>query len=262
MKPTALVVMALGLAHLLGGCFGERITSIDLEAIVETADQSSDGAAPSTTAPIKAMSLNIYGWATMPQRAGDYADLIRSRDPDVVGIQEGVQDWKISSSLPTDYKNADALGTALGECWEQRYQIFINTCKDNTFISNRRFDLTDGPNATRTGESAVIAKNGFRYAALTVHWDHESGASRIASAHETAAEVLAYAQQGTPVVVVGDFNAGCTGWEAKILLAEAEMSLIGNAGIDCIFAKGFGGTSQTFDGTPSDHPGIDAILSP
>ncbi|ABD79480.1 carbohydrate-binding protein [Saccharophagus degradans] len=208
---------------------------------------------------VKAMSLNIYGWATMPQNADKYAALIRSRGVDVVGIQEGVEDWLIGPGFPTNYSKADALGAALGACWQQRYQIFINICEGNSFVSNRRFDMTDGPNATRTGESARINKNGFEYAVLTVHWDHQSGAAKVANAHETAAEVNYYG--ALPTVVVGDFNTGCTSHEVNTLMHEAGMVLIGNAGIDCILAKRFNGTAQTFDAAPSDHPGLDASLS-
>lgn len=208
--------------------------------------------------PIKAMSLNVYGWATMPQSAGSYANLIHSRDVDVVGIQEGVEDWLIGPGFPTDYSKANALGEALGQCWQQRYQIFINTCKGNHFVSNRRFDLTDGPNATRTGESAVINKSGLQYVALTMHWDHQSASTRFANAGETATEVNSY---GTlPTVVVGDFNAGCTSAEVSSLVQNAGMNLIGDAGIDCIIVKGFTGNAQTFNASPSDHPGLDATL--
>ena len=257
------MVLAVLLALLVSfvGCSRGPLLGVDLDALVEDAGGADAGGAD-VEGPITVMSLNIYGWATMPQSAGRYADLIRTRDPDAVGIQEGGQDWNIATSMPTDYRNAAALGEALGDCWERRYQLFVNTCKGNAFVSNRRFDLTDGPNATRTGESAVVEKDGWRYAVLTVHWDHESGAARIASAHETAAEVQAYVAEGLPVVVVGDLNAGCRGWEGKILLAEAELALIGNAGIDCIYAAGLAGTSETFDAAPSDHPGIDAVLAP
>ncbi|MGY8823207.1 MAG: endonuclease/exonuclease/phosphatase family protein [Candidatus Latescibacterota bacterium] len=208
---------------------------------------------------IKAMSLNIYGWATMPQKAATYAQLIKSRNPDVVGIQEGVDDWKINSKMPTNYRNADALGSALGECWDQNYQIFINTCKGNSYISNRRFDLTDGPNATRTGESAVINNKGMHYAAINVHWDHESGGVRVANAHETATEVNSHPDM--PVVVVGDFNANCTGFEVRTMMDEAGLTLIGSAGIDCIIARSFTGISERFSGAPSDHPSLDAELT-
>jgi hypothetical protein len=207
---------------------------------------------------IKAMSLNVYGWATMPQSAGAYADLIQSRDVDVVGIQEGVEDWLIGPVFPTDYSKANALGAALGQCWEQRYQIFINTCKGNSFVSNKRFDLTDGPNATRTGESAIINKNGFQYAALTIHWDHQSATTRFANARETADEVNSFG--AIPTVVVGDFNTGCSAAEVNTLVQDAGMQLIGNTGIDCIIAKGFTGTGQSFDASPSDHPGLEANL--
>jgi len=216
---------------------------------------------PEETKPaIKAMSLNVYGWKAMPSGAGAFANLIHSRDVDVVGIQEGVGDWRIVTHFPTDYSKAEQLSAALGGCWERRYQIFINRCKGNRFQSNRRFDMTDGPNATRTGESAVINKDGFLYAAIDIHWDHESGATKIANARETAAEVNSLSHM--PVVVVGDFNSGCRGHEVNTMIAEAGMTLIGDAGIDCIVTKGFTGTSQTFNASPSDHPGLDASLKP
>ncbi|WP_428243375.1 carbohydrate-binding protein [Gynuella sp.] len=208
---------------------------------------------------IKAMSLNVYGWATMPKSADAYANLIHSRDVDVVGIQEGVEDWMIGPGMPTDYSKANALGAALGSCWQQQYQIFINTCKGNRLIASRRFDMTDGPHATRTGESVKLVKDGLEYVMLTVHWDHESGTSRRANAYETAAEVRRYS--AFPSIVVGDFNSDCRGSDVSTLAREAGMNLIGNAGIDCILVKGFSGSSQTFSAAPSDHPGLDAALS-
>jgi hypothetical protein len=209
---------------------------------------------------LKVMSLNVYGWATMPQSAAKYAKLIESREVDVVGIQEGVNDWLIGAGMPTDYSRANALASALGNCWKQRYQIFVNTCRGNDFVSSRRFDMTDGPNATRTGESAVINKNGFEYLFITIHWEHQMSSARTANAYETADEVNAFAN--LPAVVVGDFNTGCKSGDVNIMINSAGMKLIGDAGIDCIVVRDLSGSSQQFNASPSDHPSLDAILSP
>jgi len=131
----------------------------DTDADGDTDDTDTDQVEPEET--IQVMSLNIFGHDTMPHSAATFAALIKDRDPDVVGIQEGVQDWLIGPGMPTDYSRADALGTALGSCWDQRYQIFIDVCKDNAFLSSDRFDLTDGPNATRTGNGPSLARTDF-----------------------------------------------------------------------------------------------------
>lgn len=213
-----------------------------------------------STSYIKVMTLNVYGWATMLQQASSYAELVHSRDVDILGIQEGAEDWLISTDFPTDYSRADALGVALGECWQQRYQIYINTCKGNSFVSNVRFDLTDGPNAVRTGESALINKNGFDYRAINVHWDHQDDAVTLINANETATHINLNAN--IPTILVGDLNSSCTGNEVNTTLQQTEMTLIGSARIDCIITKGFTGTAEVFDATPSDHPSLEAILTP
>ncbi len=53
-------------------------------------------------AVLRVMSLNLYGWATMPGAAPDYAALIEAQSVDVLGIQEGNWDWEIEG-WPTDY---------------------------------------------------------------------------------------------------------------------------------------------------------------
>jgi hypothetical protein len=163
------------------------------------------------------MSLNIYGWATMPGAAQDYAALIEARAVDIVGIQEGVQDWQIQG-WPTDYSRAEQLHAELGDCWQRRFQIFVNTCRGAVLDSHKRFDLTDGPNAVRTGEVALVTKSGTQVAFLNVHWDHESASARAASAGETAAE--ANLHWSIPTLVSGDFNSDCTGSDVSTVLSR------------------------------------------
>ena len=88
---------------------------------------------------ITVMSLNIYGWKTMPQHSDDYAQLVNKHKVDVLGIQEGVEDWQLkhnelNNKLPTDYQRAITLAKSLGQCWQHKFQIFINHCQGNRFI--------------------------------------------------------------------------------------------------------------------------------
>jgi len=205
------------------------------------------------------MSLNIYGWKTMPKHSGDYARLIEKHNIDILGIQEGVEDWQLDTKLPTNYQRAITLKKSLGKCWQRKFQIFINHCQGNTFIDSGRFDLSDGPNASRTGEFAVIEKSNIQYFFINVHWDHESSKTRIANAEETIAELNKKAQY--PKILLGDFNSQCDSTEVSLVKTKANMTLLKNAGIDCLFVKGLTGKAKKVAAHPSDHPAIVANLS-
>jgi endonuclease/exonuclease/phosphatase family metal-dependent hydrolase len=213
---------------------------------------------------VTVMSLNIYGWKTMPKHSDDYAQLIKSHNVDILGIQEGVEDWQlkesdIDSKLPTNYQRAITLKKSLGQCWRHKFQILINHCQGNRFIESGRFDLTDGPNATRTGEYAVIEKSNNRYLLVNVHWDHESIVTRIANAKETSVQLNQIRKY--PKILLGDFNSKCDSKEASILLKKAKMILLKNAGIDCLFVTGITGRAKEVVAYPSDHPAIVAALT-
>ncbi|MGL1955735.1 MAG: endonuclease/exonuclease/phosphatase family protein [Colwellia sp.] len=212
----------------------------------------------SVTKAITVMSLNIYGWKTMPEHSNDYAQLVNSKNVDILGIQEGVEDWQLKSKLPTNYERSKTLKKSLGQCWQHKFQIFINHCQGNQFIESGRFDLSDGPNATRTGEFAVIEKSNQRYLLVNIHWDHESVVTRKANAEETAAQLNKIAQY--PKILLGDFNSKCAGKEASIAQEKAKMTLLKNSGIDCLFVKGLSGKAKTIVAYPSDHPSIVATL--
>lgn len=208
---------------------------------------------------ITVMSLNIYGWKTMPEHSDDYAQLINQNNVDVLGIQEGVDDWKLDTKIPTNYQRAMTLKKSLGKCWQRKFQIFINHCQGNSFIDSGRFDLSDGPNATRTGEFAVIEKSNIQYLLINVHWDHESNKTRLANAQETIAELNKNKQY--PQILLGDFNSQCDGTEVSLVKEKANMILLKNAGIDCLFVKGLSGKAKKIKAYPSDHPSIVATLS-
>ena len=207
---------------------------------------------------LSVMTLNVYGWKTMPHHSNDYAQLIKSNNIDVVGIQEGADDWQLTSKFPTDYSRASVLNESLGKCWTHKFQIFINQCTGVSFIKSGRFDLTDGPNATRTGEYAVIEKSNTRYFIINVHWDHESVDTRIANAKETSAQLNKINQY--PKILLGDFNSKCDSNEVSIIQSKARMTLLKNAGIDCFFVNGITGKAEKIAAYPSDHPSIVVTL--
>ncbi len=213
---------------------------------------------------ITVMSLNIYGWKTMPKHSADYAKLINHHSVDILAIQEGVDDWQLKevdlkNKLPTNYQRAITLHKSLGECWQHKFQIFINHCQGNRFIDSGRFDLTDGPNATRTGEFSLIEKASNRYYVVNIHWEHESELARIANAKETAAQLNKLHKY--PRVLLGDFNSQCDGKEAHLVQSTTEVALMTSAGIDCLFVKGLRGQGKVINASPSDHPAIVARLS-
>ena len=207
---------------------------------------------------LRVMSLNIYGWATMPDSAPEYAALIEAQSVDVLGIQEGNWDWEIEG-WPTDYSRSEQLHAALGDCWQREYQIFVNTCRGTELDSHRRFDLTDGPRAVRTGETALVTKSGKKVAFINIHWDHESAPARAASAIETAAE--ANLHRGTPRIVLGDFNCECTSVDVSAVRNRGRMELVVDGGIDCILARDITGSGTSFNAAPSDHPAVAATFT-
>jgi beta-glucanase (GH16 family) len=206
--------------------------------------------------PFNVMSLNVYGYATMPVAADEYAAIVNAQEVDLLGIQEGVQDWMIQG-LPTDYTRAQQLQNALGNCWNRRYQIFINTCRGNSFDDNGRFDLSDGPNVARTGEWAQIKKENQSVQFINVHWDHQSANTRIANAQETEIQVNS---TDMATVVLGDFNTSCSSGEVQGLSQQTQLSTLVNAGIDCILVRGMTGEGKSINASPSDHPGVVASL--
>ncbi|KGJ96293.1 hypothetical protein [Colwellia psychrerythraea] len=61
------------------------LSSFSVESFAEIADKAPDAST--------VISLNIYGWKAMPAHSDDYAELIKGNKVDILGIQEGVDDW-------------------------------------------------------------------------------------------------------------------------------------------------------------------------
>jgi endonuclease/exonuclease/phosphatase family metal-dependent hydrolase len=230
------------------------------------------------------MSLNVYGWKTMPKHSDDYAKLVAKHDINILAIQEGVEDWQLTTDMPTDYSRAKVLLSALGPCWKRSHQIFVNHCMGSRFIDSGRFDLTDGPNATRTGEYALVEHNSGRFIVINVHFDHEQHSIRILNTKETLAQLALY--NNYPQIVLGDFNQDCDGMFSLMSSliprelplsatptnvttpVEPSLKLVANAGIDCIFINNLSTKSITklsskgkvVEASPSDHPAAIASL--
>ncbi len=230
-----------------------------------TASAKTDGTPPVGEA-IKVMSLNIWGHKVMSWAGPNFANLIKDEAVDIVGIQEGVEDWNLTTDMPTNYSRVSSIMASLGGCYENRYQIIINTCNGLQFNSNYRWDMTDGANATRTGETAIVSKNGFEFAFVNIHWEAFSSTVRDDNTAETAAEVN---KHSIPVVTVGDFNDG-SGVQVGNFINQSGSTLIHTVGLDYITAKGFSGTGYLIPNSPdnrgstnpSDHPSIAATLTP
>ncbi|MDP7592928.1 MAG: hypothetical protein QF552_09595 [Litorilituus sp.] len=203
---------------------------------------------------VEVMSLNIYGWKTMPQFSSDYAKLINEHKVDILAIQEGVEDWQLSTRMPTNYNRAKTLQNSLGKCWQRSFQLFVNRCQGNTFIDSGRFDLTDGINVTRTGEYAVIANATRQFLVINVHFDHQSKEIRLLNAAETLNQIENYHHY--PQIVLGDFNHQCTGMSALLTSVKKPLELVVDAGIDCLFINGFTSKGKVIDAYPSDHPAV------
>ncbi|WP_440904332.1 endonuclease/exonuclease/phosphatase family protein [Catenovulum sp. SX2] len=203
---------------------------------------------------INFMTLNIYGWKTMPQSARTYADFIKEQGIDILAVQEGADDWKIPTQFPSDYSRAIALANALGECWTRHFQIFVNSCSGVAVDSSYRFDLPNGPNATRTGEVVSVRIRDIAFNVINVHWDHQSHKSKQASANVTAQ----YIKPNIATIVLGDFNANCRGTLLENFAEMNRLSLAAADNIDCIFvSENFRSVfSRVLKAEPSDHNAV------
>ncbi len=75
-------------------------------ALLLALSATSEAAGTEVAANTSIMTLNIYGYATMPDQAPAYARLVSGHGIDVLAIQEGVDDWQIVLALPVDYSRA------------------------------------------------------------------------------------------------------------------------------------------------------------
>ena len=206
---------------------------------------------------IVGMSLNIYGWKTMPHSTSDYVNLVKKHEVSVLLIQEGVNDWKIKTKMPTDYSRAEILRKALGKCWQRSWQIFVNTCKGISIVDSTRFDLSDGPNAVRTGEIVQTRSALGDIHFVNVHWEHESATVRRLNAIETLEAINSLEGK---VILAGDFNLSCED-VTGLFAHNKNLSLSTDGGIDCVFSKGYTVGGAVVDAAPSDHPAILMIIN-
>lgn len=195
----------------------------------------------------------------MPQHAQDYAALVKAHEIDILLIQEGSDDWQLTTTMPSNYQRAEQLRQALGQCWYRQWQILVNQCQQLSLQQAQRFDLSDGPNAARAGEIATVSTGSTvnsdqaEWLFINVHWDHQSQEVRAKNAFETA-QVINRAK-ADQLVLAGDFNMPCH--QALALLSQySEIPLQVDGGIDCVFANTPLQHAQVIDADPSDHPAV------
>ncbi|WP_156115665.1 hypothetical protein [Colwellia psychrerythraea] len=63
-----------------------------------------------------------------------------------------------------------------------------------------------------------------------------------------------------PKILLGDFNAHCDSREGELVQSKSKLTLVKNAGIDCLFVKDLTGKAKETSVYPSDHPAIAASL--
>jgi endonuclease/exonuclease/phosphatase family metal-dependent hydrolase len=188
----------------------------------------------SQDAALRVMSFNIrYGLAEdganhWRNRADLVADVIRTADPDVLGLQEALrfQIDELHEALPgygeigvgrDDGRKAGEYAAILYR--RDRLQVL----DQGTFWLS---DTPDVPGSTSWGNRITRICTWARFSDVTdgtefmvynVHFDHESQPSRVRSAELLVARLRA-ADPKVPSIVLGDFNAGVDN-PARLLLA-------------------------------------------
>lgn len=221
------------------------------------------------------MSFNIrYGTAedgddSWMHRSAMVADVIRTREPDVVGLQEAMlfQVAELAAALP-EYGHTGRSREA-DENTGEATPIFYDTRRwrldrndTGTFWLS---EAPDVPGSTSWGNTLprictwarLIDRESSRgIYVFNVHFDHQSANSRAKSA-ELVARRVAARKYADPVVVLGDFNAE-PGSEPLEALLNGEVPLV-----DAYAAHASGdGDSGTYHAFSGDRSGrrIDYVL--
>lgn len=198
---------------------------------------ASGGRGEADPTPLDVMTFNIrYGTArdgenAWPNRRELVIDVIRSHDPQVLGVQEALR------------FQLDELGAALsgyGEVGvgrddgleEGEYAAILydterlETIEQGTFWFSSTPE-TPGSMSWGNGITRIATWARFRdlaaegtFYVYNLHWDHESQPSRDSSA-VLLLEHLAARSSPDPVVVMGDFNAGESNTAYRTVLAGA-----------------------------------------
>jgi endonuclease/exonuclease/phosphatase family metal-dependent hydrolase len=171
------------------------------------------------------MSFNIrYG--TAPDGANAWAarrglvwDLLRTHDPDVIGLQEALrfQLDELRENVP-GYAEI-GVGRNDGQTHGEYAAILFRTARFRT-DEHGTFWLSDTPEQPGskswgntipricTWAHFIDKQNGCSFYIYNVHLDHQSQRSRERSVELLAVRIAARTHRDDPVIITGDFNAG------------------------------------------------------
>jgi len=193
---------------------------------------------PAEPLHLKAMSFNIRynnpadGDNSWDQRKEDVVRLFRYEQPDIFGIQEGLNDQVLY--LKTNLPEYDYIGVGRedGKKKGEYAAIFYNKIKFRVVRQNT-FWLSDRPDTVSVGWDAALERictygifehleSGKRFLFLNTHFDHMGALAREKSAALILEKIKSINYDTLPVILCGDFNTSAG--SQPILLLQSQLS--------------------------------------
>jgi endonuclease/exonuclease/phosphatase family metal-dependent hydrolase len=223
--------------------------------------------------PLRVMTFNVR-YATAPD--GDNAwplrkdlalEVIRTFDPDLLGVQEAlrVQMDVLAAELPA----WGSLGVGRDADGGGEYSAILYRRSRFDVIASGTFWLSgtpDEPGSHTWGNELprictwarlLDRSDATRFTVINTHWDHQSQPAREASGKLMAQRIAEWTSRGEPVVATGDFNADLANPALAPLIGDAQL-LVDTFGSERL-AEGNVGTAHAFTGA-TDGAKIDHIL--
>jgi endonuclease/exonuclease/phosphatase family metal-dependent hydrolase len=185
--------------------------------------------------PLAVWSFNIrYGTARdgdnhWTKRRDQLFDLLRTEQPDLVGLQEAlrVQIDEILAAVP-GYASV-GVGRDDGKAAGETSAILFRTARFSVAETGTFWfsDTPEIPGSTHWGNritrictwARFVDRDGATFLHYNVHLDHESQPSREKSTALLRQRIEARRAPGVPVIVTGDFNAGEQNAALRALIA-------------------------------------------
>lgn len=229
--------------------------------------------APITEAPIRAMTFNIRldlasdGANAWPLRQEMVAELIRREAPDLLGTQEVLLHQKehLEAALPA-YTFVGA-GRDDGQDGGEFSPLAWRSDRFEMLASGT-FWLSATPSQPGKGWDAAYPRvatwatlrdlrTGATFRVLNTHFDHVGTVARASAARMIAAWV---ADEETPAIVLGDFNAAPDSEPHRILAETARSGLADTRSISRTAPYGPPGTFTGFDIAAAQPAPIDHVF--
>jgi len=195
-----------------------------VQAAATTAPAPSQTPTPSGPQPIAVMTFNIrYGTANdgenhWSKRRDMLFALLRSENPDLIGLQEALrfQVDEILAAVP-GYAAA-GVGRDDGKAAGEMSAILFRTARFHVAASGTFWfsDTPEVPGSTSWGNritrisswARFVDRDGTGFSHYNLHLDHESQPSREKSTALLRQRIAARPVASEPVIVTGDFNVG------------------------------------------------------